>query len=80
MRAMVLREHGGPDVLKLEELYRSITVHYEFMGMRLAAEVDPGHQGAILSSVARLVDRGLLRAHVERSRLRRQLPDGARMV
>ena len=45
-------------------LYRSITVHYEFMGARVANELDPGHQGDILTSLARLVDRGLLRVHV----------------
>ena len=45
-------------------LYRSITVHYEFMGARVANDLDPGHQGKILSSLARLVDRGLLRLHV----------------
>jgi NADPH2:quinone reductase len=45
-------------------LYRSITVHYEFMGTRVANDLDPAHQGAILTSIARLVDRGLLRPHV----------------
>jgi NADPH2:quinone reductase len=45
-------------------LYRSITVHYEFMGARVANDLDPGHQGKILASLARLVDRGLLRVHV----------------
>ena len=45
-------------------LYRSITVHYEFMGARVANDLDPGHQGHILTSIARLVDRGLLRVHV----------------
>ena len=45
-------------------LYRSITVHYEFMGARVANELHPGHQGKILTSIARLVDRGLLRVHV----------------
>ncbi len=45
-------------------LYRGITVHYEFMGVAVAYEVDPASQGAILTSVARLVDRGLLRVHV----------------
>jgi NADPH:quinone reductase len=45
-------------------LYRSITVHYEFMGTRVANDLDPGRQGAILTSIARLVDRGLLHVHV----------------
>jgi NADPH2:quinone reductase len=45
-------------------LYRSITVHYEFMGARVANDLEPGRQGDILTSIARLVDRGLLRVHV----------------
>lgn len=45
-------------------LQRSITIHHEFMGARLAFDVDPGHQGAILASLARLVDGGMLRPHV----------------
>jgi NADPH2:quinone reductase len=45
-------------------LYRSITVHYEFMGARVANDLDPGHQGRILESLGRLVERGLLRVHV----------------
>lgn len=45
-------------------LYRSITVHYEFMGTRVASDLDPGRQGAILTALANLVDRGLLRPHV----------------
>jgi NADPH2:quinone reductase len=61
-------------------LYRSITVHYEFMGMRLAADLDPGRQGAILDAVARLVDRGLLRAHVSAKLPLREIADGHRQV
>jgi NADPH2:quinone reductase len=45
-------------------LYRSITVHYEFMGARVANDLQPERQGAILRSIARLVDGGLLRPHV----------------
>jgi NADPH2:quinone reductase len=45
-------------------LYRSITVHYEFMGVPVANDLHPERQGAILTSIARLVDRGLLRPHV----------------
>src|SRR5206468_4592003 len=33
-------------------LYRSITVHYEFMGMRVASNVNPERQGAILTALA----------------------------
>ncbi len=45
-------------------LFRSITVHYEFMGARVANDLEPGRQGAILASLANLVDRGLVRPHV----------------
>jgi NADPH2:quinone reductase len=45
-------------------LMRGITVHYEFMGVAVANEIDPGSQGAILSSIARLCDRGLLHVRV----------------
>jgi NADPH2:quinone reductase len=55
---------SNPGELAGELLYRSITVHYEFMGMRVAYDVEPARQGAILTAIARLVDRGLLRVHV----------------
>lgn len=58
----ILGDHAGDRASTL--LYRSITVHHEFMGARLAYDVDPGHQGAILASLGRLVDAGLLRPHV----------------
>jgi NADPH2:quinone reductase len=45
-------------------LYRNITVHYEFMGAQVANDLNPRRQGEILTSIARLVDRGLLRPHV----------------
>lgn len=45
-------------------LYRSITVHYEFMGARVAHDYYPHHQKTILTSIAELVDGGLLRPHV----------------
>jgi NADPH2:quinone reductase len=61
-------------------LYRSITVHYEFMGARVAYDVDPGHQGAILTSLARLVDRGLLRPHVSARFPLEQVGDAHRQV
>ena len=61
-------------------LYRSISVHYEFMGMRLAADLDPGRQGAILDAVARLVDRGLLRAHVSARLPLGQIAEGHRQI
>lgn len=47
-------------------LYRSITVHHEFMGARVAYGNAPERQGAILRGIARLVDRGLLKPHVSK--------------
>jgi NADPH2:quinone reductase len=58
----ILGATPGDQAAKL--LYRSITVHYEFMGVRVAHGIDPAHHGRILSGLARLVDRGLLRPHV----------------
>jgi NADPH:quinone reductase len=61
-------------------LYRSITVHYEFMGVPVAYELDPGHQGSILTSIARLVDRGLVRPHVSASYPLERLADAHRQI
>ena len=61
-------------------LYRGITVHYEFMGVAVANEIDPAHQGAILRSVARLVDRGLLRVHVSRRVPLAEVAEAHRMI
>ena len=61
-------------------LYRSITVHYEFMGARVANDLDPGHQGEILTAIARLVDRGLLRAHVGARFPLEQVADAHRQI
>jgi NADPH2:quinone reductase len=61
-------------------LYRRITVHYEFMGVPVAYDLDPGHQGAILTSIARLVDRGLLRPHVSATYPLDRLADAHRQI
>src|SRR5215470_10704128 len=45
-------------------LYRNITIHYEFMGIPTAHEIEPERPGQILTGIARLVDAGLLRPHV----------------
>jgi len=45
-------------------LYKSATLHYEFMGARVAYDREPEKQGAILSGIAQLVDSGVLRVHV----------------
>ena len=61
-------------------LYRSITVHHEFMGARLAYDVDPGHQGAVLDGLSHLIDRGLLRPHVSARFPLERLADAHRQV
>ncbi|HVZ74011.1 MAG TPA: zinc-binding dehydrogenase [Polyangia bacterium] len=61
-------------------LYRSITIHYEFMGTRVANDLDPARQGAILTSIARLVDRGLLRVHVSGRFQLEQLAEAHRKI
>jgi NADPH2:quinone reductase len=45
-------------------LYRNVSVHYEFMGIPTAHELDPERPGHILAGIAQLVDAGLLRTHV----------------
>lgn len=47
-------------------LYKSATVHYEFMGARVAYDCEPQRQGAILTTLAQLIDNGLLNVHVSR--------------
>ena len=45
-------------------LYRNITIHYEFMGIPTAYEIDPERPGQILAGIARLVEAGLLTPRV----------------
>ncbi|MES1196176.1 MAG: zinc-binding dehydrogenase [Steroidobacter sp.] len=47
-------------------LYKSVTVHYEFMGARVAYNQQPEKQGAILTAIASLVDNKLLNVHVSK--------------
>jgi NADPH2:quinone reductase len=47
-------------------LYKSITVHYEFMGARVAYCQQPEKQNGILSAIARLVDDKHLHVHVSK--------------
>jgi NADPH2:quinone reductase len=55
-------------------LYKSITVHYEFMGARVAYRKHPERQAGILRGVARLIDAGALAVHVSREWTLEQLP------
>jgi NADPH:quinone reductase len=61
-------------------LYRNVTVHYEFMGIPTAYEVEPERPGQILSGIARLVDAGLLTPHVSHRFPLEQVADGHRQV
>lgn len=61
-------------------LNRSITVHYEFMGARVAYGVHPERQAGILRSIAQLVDHGLLKAHVSKRVPLEQVAEGHRQL
>lgn len=56
-----------PGALAASLLYRSITVHYEFMGARVAYDHEPERQGEILAGIAALMERGLLNIHVSKT-------------
>jgi NADPH:quinone reductase len=61
-------------------LYRNVTIHYEFMGIPTAHEIEPERPGHILRSIANLVDAGLLRPHVSHRFALEQVADGHRQV
>jgi NADPH2:quinone reductase len=61
-------------------LYRSIRVHYEFMGAPVAYGLNPERQGEILAGIAQLADRGLLQPHVSQRLSLEQVPDGHRQI
>jgi NADPH2:quinone reductase len=61
-------------------LNRGITVHYEFMGVRVAYGIQPEKQGAILRSIAQLVDNGLLRPHVSLRLPLEKVAEGHRQI
>jgi NADPH2:quinone reductase len=61
-------------------LYRNISVHYEFMGIPTAYEIEPERPGEILAGVARLVEAGFLRPHVSHRFPLERVADGHRQV
>jgi NADPH2:quinone reductase len=61
-------------------LYRNVTIHYEFMGIPTAYEIEPERPGNILSSIANLVDGGLLRPHVSHRFALEEVAEGHRQV
>jgi NADPH2:quinone reductase len=61
-------------------LYRNISVHYEFMGIPTAYEIEPERPGAILAGIARLVEGGYLKPQVSHRFALERLADGHRQV
>jgi NADPH2:quinone reductase len=61
-------------------LYRNISIHYEFMGIPTAYEIEPERPREILAGIARLVDAGLLRPHVSHRLPLERVADGHRQV
>jgi len=61
-------------------LYRNVTVHYEFMGIPTAYEIEPERPGQILAGIARMVDAGLLTPKVSHRFPLEQVAEGHRQV
>jgi len=61
-------------------LYRNITIHYEFMGIPTAHEIEPERPGQILAGIGRLVDAGLLRPHVSQVFPLERVADGHHQI
>jgi NADPH2:quinone reductase len=61
-------------------LYRNVTIHYEFMGIPTAYEIEPERPGQILAGIARLVEAGLLHPHVSHRFPLERVADGHRQV
>ena len=50
-----------------EKLFlKNVTLHYEFMGVPTAYNINPERQGEILTALRNLVDSGFVKPHVER--------------
>jgi NADPH2:quinone reductase len=61
-------------------LYRNVTLHYEFMGIPTAQEIEPERPGQILAGIANLVDSGLLKPQVSHRFPLERIADGHRQV
>lgn len=55
---------------------KNVTLHYEFMGVPTAYNINPGIQGERLSALRNLVEAGLLSPHVMRQISWLELPEG----
>jgi len=61
-------------------LYKNATIHYEFMGIPTAHEIEPERPGQILAGIARLVDAGLLKPYVSHRLPLERVAEGHRQV
>jgi NADPH2:quinone reductase len=61
-------------------LYRNVTLHYEFMGIPTAQEIEPERPGQILAGIANLVDSGLLKPQVSHRFPLERIADGHRQL
>ena len=61
-------------------LYRNVSIHYEFMGIPTAYEIEPQRPGQILSGIAQLVDAGLLQPRVSHVFPLERVAEGHRQV
>jgi NADPH2:quinone reductase len=61
-------------------LYRNVSIHYEFMGIPTAYEIEPERPGQILAGIARLVDAGLLQPKVSHVFPLERVAEGHRQV
>lgn len=61
-------------------LYRNVSVHYEFMGVPTAHEIEPERPGHILTAIGNLVDAGLLHPHVSHRFALAHVADGHRQI
>lgn len=61
-------------------LYRNVTIHYEFMGIPTAHELEPERPGQILAGISRLVEAGLLKPHVSHRFPLERVADGHAQV
>lgn len=61
-------------------LYRNVSVHYEFMGIPTAYEIEPERPAQILAGIAQLVDAGHLRPKVSHVFPLERVAEGHRQV
>jgi NADPH2:quinone reductase len=61
-------------------LYKNVTVHYEFMGIPTAHEIEPERPGQILTGIARLVDAGFLKPWVSQRLPLEKVAEGHRQL